>query len=141
MRKILLGLVVVVAMLVALPRVILFAQGATPMRLVTAPFQPISLGCAGVGIPDVTVMWDADGDVVFVRNDAPGPAPLSWPWGYSAWMVDGKVEIVKPEGTVLAYGGDRLGSLGGCPRDDGTILVDAGIGGSAITVTRTKISQ
>ena len=141
MRKVLAVLLVVIVALVALPRVVLLAEGATPMRLVTAPFQPISLGCAGVGIPDVTVGWDADGDVVFVRNDAPGPAPLSWPWGYSAWMVGGKVEILKPEGTVLASGGDRLGDLGGCPRDDGTILVDAGIGGSAITVTHSKFSQ
>lgn len=143
-RKILLGLVLVVGAaiaLVSIPRVALLASGATPVQLETAPFQPLSLGCAGVGIPDVVIGSYANGDIVFVRRFEPGPAPLVWPWGYSAWLVDGRVEIVRPEGTVLAVEGDVLSDFGGCIRDDSSVLVDAGILGSAITVKPPKNLQ
>jgi hypothetical protein len=130
---VLLSLLAVALVLLAVPRVSMLARGATPLRLATVGFQPISLGGAGVGLLD-TRFEDRDGDVVFIRIDTGEPYGLAWPWGYSAWLVDGRAELMKPEGTILAVEGDRLTNLGGFTRDDDTLLVDAGIGGSAVTV-------
>jgi hypothetical protein len=54
------------------------------------------------------VTWDPT-----TRQISFGGEQLVWPRGFSAWEVDGHVQIVNPEGLVVAHNGSVLSGLGG----------------------------
>lgn len=114
-----------VVLLLIVPRPAALPRGATALTLSTQPWKPWPLG--GFGCPmglvaPARVVRDGDA-VVFSRIDVPEQIVLVWPSGYSARLLEGRAELVAPDGSFLAREGDVISNLAGGAADDGTILV------------------
>jgi hypothetical protein len=89
-------------------------SGATALELATDPPLPpddqSSAGCPLLGY-DGQLALDGN-DLVLTGKDA------VWPHGFSGRLLDGKAQLVAPDGTVVAGTGDHLEGLGGYDGDD-----------------------
>jgi hypothetical protein len=63
-----------------------------------------------------------DGRLVELGPDGVGSAGITWPFGFTAWLVDGVAEVRAPDGLVVAREGEVL-SFGGGLGNDGTFGV------------------
>lgn len=83
-------------------------SGATALTLATAPPEADILqhwACPGNTITPVQVVHDGY-RVIFVDQLTGQPHDLVWPRGFSARLVDGRAEVVAPDGTVVLREGD-----------------------------------
>ncbi len=97
----------------------------TPLAIETADFQLFSTGCAGVGLPPFRI--ERDGDMLRYMNvETAEPMRLVWPNGFAARLVNGTTTLYASTGSVVAKELDVIEDAGGCPRSDGSILVDLG---------------
>lgn len=63
------------------------------------------------------------GAMVFTRVDIGERRSVVWPSGFSARLMDGRAELVYPDGSVLAGEGDVISNLAGAAADNGDTLV------------------
>ncbi len=80
------------------------------------------LGCAAAALPEMRVASDGLA-MIFLRVAGAGGAEIEtgpggtidpvWPAGWSARLLDGRAELVSPDGVVVAREGDLIRSLGG----------------------------
>lgn len=61
--------------------------------------------------------------MVFTRVDIGERVSVVWPSGYSARLLNGRAELVAPDGSVLARERDVISNLGGGSADNGDILL------------------
>lgn len=129
-RKSILIVVVSVAALLAAswlltPREVPLPAGATALKLETQhpPVFPIMLGCPLALLSPVTVSHDRVA-MAFLSEATKTAVKIAWPSGWSARLVGGKAELVKPDAVVFAREGDLIRNrLVGGRADDGTFLV------------------
>ena len=115
----------VLLLMLVVPRPAPLPSGATALALPTQPWRPWPFGGFGCPMGLVTpVRVERDGDAVaFTRVDAQERVILIWPNGYSARLLEGRAELVAPDGSVLAGEGDTISNLAGGTADDGRILL------------------
>lgn len=99
--------------------------GATPLALRTQPWRlwpPSGFACPGALVAPIRVEREGDA-VVFVRVDSGERVSVVWPDGYSARLLNGRADLVAPDGSVFAREGDVISNLGGGAADNGDILL------------------
>jgi hypothetical protein len=70
------------------------------------------------------VRMERDGEfVVFVDEASGNRLPLVWPNGFSARLLDGRAELVLPNGSVLARDDAVIDNLASSAADNGDILI------------------
>jgi hypothetical protein len=96
----------------------------TPLAIDTAAFQLGPSSCGGVGLPPFRI--ERDGDTLrFVDVGTGDERKLVWPNGFAARLVNGTAILYASNGTVIARENEAVEDAGGCPRSDGSILVDS----------------
>lgn len=60
---------------------------------------------------------------MFKRVDIGERMSVVWPSGFSARLVNGRAELVAPDGSVLARERDVISNLAGGAADNGDILI------------------
>jgi hypothetical protein len=99
--------------------------GAARLDLRTQPstlWPPPGLGCPAVLVLPLRVEL-VEGAIAFSVVDDGARVSVSWPAGFSARLLDGRAELVTPDGEVLARDGDVISNLAGSAADNGDILV------------------
>jgi hypothetical protein len=86
------------------------AQGS-PLTIQVDPPASGS-GCLDAGIMPVR-MTRSGSEIAFALAANDQPASIAWPNGFSGRLVDGKAQLVSPDGRVIAVEGDILSNLGG----------------------------
>ena len=92
-------------------------SGATALTLEVAPLAasgpPPNWACAGATTETLRVVLD--GGALAFETDTGERIDLVWPRGFSARLLDGRAEIVAPDGSVIAREGDEIadGTLSG----------------------------
>jgi hypothetical protein len=97
---------------------------ALPLTLRTQPWKlwPLSFGCGLAALTPIRV--ERDGVSMVFADEASGKRlQVVWPNGYSARLVDGRAELVPPDGSVLARDGDVISNLAAGAADNGDLLV------------------
>jgi hypothetical protein len=108
-------------------------NGARSLPLLTDPIPAAippdtAFGCDSALLGRVDTIYDRDDEAAplrFVHADTQEPVTVIWQPCVSARLVDGRVEVVGPDGTVLARDGEpslELGGGGGA-EGDGTFHV------------------
>ncbi|HLY13468.1 MAG TPA: hypothetical protein VKR24_03900 [Candidatus Limnocylindrales bacterium] len=92
-------------------------SGATPLSLAVAgpPSPDLNGAVAGCGqalVGPVQIVLVGT-TVSFVSTATGSPVLLIWPPGFAAWLVEGRAEVVAPDGKVIGRSGDVTPSLGG----------------------------
>ena len=112
-------------LLLAPPQTAALPANATPLAVRTQPWRlwpPAGFGCAMATVTPVRM--DRDGEfVVFADETSGNRLPLVWPNGFSARLVDGRAELVSPNGSVLAREGAVISNLATGAADNGDILI------------------
>lgn len=95
----------------------------TPLAIDTAGFQLGFGSCAGVGLPPFRIQRDGD-TLLYVDVGTAIPRKLVWPNGFAARLENGTAILYASSGAIVARENDVIENAGGCPRPDGSILVD-----------------
>lgn len=79
----------------------------------TSPIPSIGFGCPGIGPAHVKVVWDETAHSVSFTFDEwssenKAPTTILWPRGFSAREYRGRLELVAPDGKVVARDGDEV---------------------------------
>jgi hypothetical protein len=98
--------------------------GAMPLTLRTQPWKlwPLSFGCGMAGLTPIRVQRDGV-SMVFADEAGGNPLQVVWPSGYSARLMNGRAELLPPDGSVLARDGDVISGLASGAADNGDLLV------------------
>jgi hypothetical protein len=106
---------------------VLVACGAThsgrALAIETDAFQLFPGNCGGVGVPPFRIERDGV-SLRFVDAGTGLARRLVWPHGFSAWLENGVGILYASNGTVVGRERDVIADAGGCPRSDGSLLVD-----------------
>jgi len=103
------------------------ACGAThsgrALAIETDGFQLFPGNCGGVGVPPFRI--ERDGEALRFVDVGTGLARrLVWPHDFSAWLENGVGILYASNGNVIGRENDVIDDAGGCPRSDGSLLVD-----------------
>jgi hypothetical protein len=112
-------------LLLAPPQTAALPTGATPLVLRTQPWAlwpPSGFGCPMATVTPMRMV--RDGEFVAFADEASGNRlPIVWPSGFSARLLDGRAELVRPNGSALARDGDVISNLASSAADNGDILI------------------
>ena len=98
---------------------------AGPLVLRTQPWKfwpPSGFGCGMAALTPIRVERDGV-SMVFVNETGETRVPVVWPNGYSARLLNGRAELVQPDGSVLARDGDLISNLASGAADNGDHLI------------------
>lgn len=96
----------------------------TPLTIDTASFQLVPGSCAGVGLRPFRI--ERDGDTLrYMDVDTEAAVRVVWPNGFAARLLNGIATLYTSNGGVVAREHEVVENAGGCPRSDGSILVES----------------
>jgi hypothetical protein len=84
--------------------------GSTRMALQTEGFS-IGRSCRPMGVPPVRIDRDDDA-ILFIDVGTNRNVTFVWPYGFSAWLVDGKAVLYDSAARIVGVEGDILTELG-----------------------------
>ena len=93
----------------------------TPIAIETVAVEYPS-SCAGVGIAPFRVQRDADA-LRYIDVASGNVRRLVWPSALAARLVDGTAILYASDGSVVVRENEVIDNAGGCPREDGSVLV------------------
>jgi hypothetical protein len=98
--------------------------GATRLHITTqAPHLVPAMGCATALLGPVRFTTVGD-DLIFLSVDTGEPVQVVWPSGWVAWRLDGRGELYRRDGSIVAREGDVIEDrFGGGTGDDGAFHV------------------
>ena len=98
-------------------------SGAAPLTLRTQPWRLLpSFGCPLALLTPIRVERDGVA-MVFADEASDSRVQAVWPNGYSARLLNGRAELISPDGSVLARDGDVISNLTAGAADNGDYLV------------------
>ena len=118
-------LVGIVVLVLGSPSPAELPPGASPLALLTQParlWPPRGFGCPTAQVLPIRVERDGAA-MVFAVAEGGERVSVVWPPGFSARLLNGRAELVAPEGYVFAAQGDVISNLEGGAADNGDILV------------------
>lgn len=98
---------------------------AAPLALRTQAWRlwpPVVFGCGQAEVTPIRVERNGLA-MVFADTSTGDRVRAIWPNGYSAWLLNGRAELVRPDGSVFAREGDVVSGLAGGAADNGDILI------------------
>ena len=119
------ALVAGVAVLVLAPdRTASLPTTAVPLTARTQQWKlwPLSFGCGMAALTPIRVERDGV-SMVFVDAASGNRLQVVWPSGFSARLLNGRSQLVSPDGSVLARDGDVISGLASGAADNGDLLI------------------
>jgi hypothetical protein len=98
---------------------------AVPLTLRTQPWRlwpPHGFGCGMAGLTPIRVERDGT-SMDFADETSGNRLQVVWPNGYSARLMNGRAELVRPDGSVLAREADVISGLAAGAADNGDLVV------------------
>ena len=86
------------------------------VALATSSADAFAVGCPAGRIDGVLVTDDGSGTAVVAQGERHA---VIWPYGYTARSTAGAVEVIGPDGDVVAHTGEPVGLAGGMITGDG----------------------
>jgi hypothetical protein len=96
-----------------------------PLALRTQPWRlwpPNGFSCGMAALTPIRVERDG-GSMVFADETSGNRGQVVWPNGYSARLLNGRAELVPPNGSVLARDGDVISKLASNAQDNGDLFI------------------
>jgi hypothetical protein len=88
------------------------SQSGEPLTIVTEPPSFHYTGCQLARLEPVR-MERAASEIVFGSVQTGDPVAVTWPYGTTGWLINGKAELLAPDGTLISTEGQTLDDLGG----------------------------
>lgn len=87
------------------------APPGTPLSISVDPTSSANL-CPDSALEPVR-MERSGSEIIFISVATNVQVLITWPNGSTGWLVDGKAELLAPDGTVVATEGQAIAGLGG----------------------------
>jgi hypothetical protein len=103
----------------------LLPANAEPLLLRTQPWRlwpPAGFGCGMAALTPIRVERDG-GSMVFADETSGNRLQVVWPNGYSARLMNGRAELIPPDGSVLAREGDVISNVSAGAADNGDLPI------------------
>jgi hypothetical protein len=127
-----LGLLVAVALVAGAAALLLgpsqpavLPANAEPLVLRTQSWRvwpPSGFSCGMAGLTPIRVERDGV-SMVFADEASGNRLQVVWPNGYSARLMNGRAELIPPDGSVLARDGDVITNLAAGAADNGDLTI------------------
>lgn len=105
------------------------APGSTGERLEirTGEFN-VAPGACQLGLAPPFRIERDEKELVFAEVGTDRRLSIVWPFGFAAWVENGRAVLYARDGTVVGREGDILDKIGGGPTPDGNGILVCGVG-------------